>query len=393
MRLVCVGGGPAGLVTAVSLKRADPRHAVTVLERKPVDTEHGWGLTVSEEMLAALRETDPEIADSIAAGSAPWAGQELFIRGERAERHGDGYAIGRPELVRILTDRARALGVDIRFGETGEIEAVRNEADVVALCDGMNSASRTALAEVFGTKIQTGSNHYVWLGTTARLEAFRFAFVRTPAGWIWFYGYPYDDARGTCVVECPAETWRGLGFEDLRSADAINKLEDIFGEHLGGGRLIGRADDASGLEWSNFQTITNDRWHTDNLVLVGDAAHTAHFSIGSGTKLALADANALASSLAKHGPTPTAFIDYEAKRRPETEAAQTVARHSAQFFEEIERYLDLPADMLLTVLRARRHAWLRYIPPKLYARTFALTERVPPLRDARERIRHRIRKV
>jgi 2-polyprenyl-6-methoxyphenol hydroxylase-like FAD-dependent oxidoreductase len=392
MRLVCVGGGPAGLVLAISLKRADSRHAVTVLERQSDDTEEGWGLTIPDDLLAALRETDPDIAAEIAAWAAPWAGQQLFVRGERADQEGRGYAIGRPYLLRILTARARELGVEVRFGEQGEIAAIRDTADVVALCDGMNSASRNALAAAFGTNIDIAPNKYVWLGTTAKLEAFTFAFVRTPAGWIWFYGYPYDDARGTCVVECTAETWSGLGFEHQTRADAIEHLEDIFRDHLAGGRLIGRGNETPDLEWFNFKWITNDRWHSENLVLVGDAAHSTHFSIGSGTKLAIADAKALASSLAQHGPTSPAFIDYEARRRPETHAAQDVARHSAAFFEHIERYADLPADMFLTVLRARRHAWLPRVPPRLYANTYALTQRVPALRHARERLRSRIRK-
>ncbi len=392
MRLVCVGGGPAGLVLAIALKRADAQHSVSVLERNNGLGENGWGLTISEEMLVALRESDTELAERMAACAAPWDGQRLFIRDERADQEGRGYAIGRPRLVGLLADRARALGVEVRCGEPADLDTVRREADVVALCDGMNSASRTALAEAFGTKIELGVNKYVWLGTTEGLDAFTFAFVQTPAGWIWFYGYPYDDTRGTCVVECSTDTWKGLGFPQQCASDALKLLEEIFQGRLAGGTLVGRGDPNAALEWNNFQTITNDRWHSDNLVLVGDAAHTTHFSIGSGTKLAFSDANALARSLALGGPTSSALADYEAQRRPETLAAQTIARRSAEFFEHADEYLDLRADMLLTVMRARRHAWLRRVPPSLYARTYAITQTLPGLRHVRDRIRARIRK-
>ena len=306
----------------------------------------------------------------------------LDRQGERTELEGSGYGIGRSTLLDVFVARATELGVCIKFAHDVTSAADLPDADIVVAADGANSVVRQLAPEQFGTDIAVGRNKYVWLGTSKIFDLFTFAFAHTDAGWIWCHAYTFDPFTSTFIVECPPETWTGLGFDTLNAADTIAQLEKIFADQLGGAPLehLGR-DDSVG--WLNFRTLTNECWHSNNTVLMGDAAHTTHFSIGSGTRLALQDAIALAAELQAQPAPRLAFTAYEAKRRSELLRPQAEARCSAAWFENVDRYVDLSSGELFVLLRARRDPLLPRIPPKLYYRVYAAVERVGFLRKLR----------
>jgi anthraniloyl-CoA monooxygenase len=385
MRIVCVGGGPAGLYLAILLKQADQHHRVTVLERKPQHCGDGWGVVFWDDLLADLDSTDPETAQLVRERARRWQGQHLVLDGERIEHEGRGYGIARSTLLDVLAQRATDVGVDLQF-DSDVVSASELDADVIVASDGANSIVRQGDANQFGTHVDVGRNMYVWLGTNKMFDAFTFAFAQTDAGWIWFHAYAFDDCASTCIVECASDTWKGLGFDTRSAPDSIALLEKIFSSHLDGQRLISPRHDVAALPWLKFKTVTNERWHTDKTVLVGDAAHTTHFSIGSGTRLAFEDAIALADAL-QHAATPqAAFAAYEQRRRAALRSTQHDACRSAQWFEEVTRYTDLAAPAFFALLRARRDPVLPHVPPRLYYALYAPVERSPALRNLRQRI-------
>jgi len=385
MRIVCVGGGPAGLYLAILMKQADQRHHVTVLERKPQHCRDGWGVVFWDDLLGDLHSTDPETARLVGERARQWHGQHCVLNGERIEHEGRGYGIARSALLDVLAQRAADVGVDVQF-DTDVVNASELDADVIVASDGANSILRQADPDRFGTHVAVGRNMYVWLGTDKIFDAFTFAFEQTDAGWIWFHAYAFDGCASTCIVECTSDTWKGLGFDTRSAPDSISLLEKIFANHLNGHRLISPRQDVAALPWLKFKTVTNQRWHSDKTVLVGDAAHTTHFSIGSGTRLALEDAIALADAL-QHGETPqTAFVAYEHSRRAALRTTQHDARRSAQWFEDVTRYTDLTAPAFFALLRARRDPVLPHVSPKLYYALYAPVERNAALRNLRHRI-------
>jgi 2-polyprenyl-6-methoxyphenol hydroxylase-like FAD-dependent oxidoreductase len=264
------------------------------------------------------------------------------------------------------------------------------DADVVVACDGANSVLRRAGQDRFGTTIGVGRNKYVWLGTTRVFDAFTFAFVKTDAGWIWFHAYAFDARTSTCIVECSPETWKGLGFDTLSASESLQALEEIFASQLDGEPLISGSDDEA-LPWLNFRTVTNERWYSHQTVLMGDAAHTTHFSIGSGMRLAFQDAIALAAELQRHGTPEIAFAAYEKSRRAAIARPQHEAHFSRRWFEESVRYVHLSAPALFVVLRARRDPILARVPPRLYSRLYTTVDKVGVLRMLRRRIGPRAR--
>ncbi|MEU8469691.1 FAD-dependent monooxygenase [Streptomyces sp. NPDC029006] len=361
MKVVCVGGGPAGLYLAILLKRQDPSHDITVHERGPEGSTYGWGVTYWRGLLDKLRAHDPESARAIEEHSVRWNEGVAHVRDLAARHHGDeGFGIGRHRLLDLLAGRARALGVRLEFESAiGEPPAA---ADLVVAADGVHSALRTRHAGHFGTRITAGRNHYIWLGTTKVFDAFTFAFTETGHGWIWAYGYGYGDGHSTCVVECSPETFTGLGLDRADRSEGLVLLEKLFAGVLDGHPLIARP----GASWLTFRTLTNRTWHHGGLVLLGDAAHTTHYSIGAGTTLALEDAMCLAGALKEHAALPDALAAYERRRQAELLSVQSAARYSAQWYENLPRYIHLPPHRMFALLGQRHSPLLPYVPPQLY---------------------------
>ena len=373
MRIACLGGGPAGLYFAIAMKRRDPRHEIVVVERnRPHDT-FGWGVVLSDETLANLTASDPESADAIRRAFVYWDDIAVFYRGSVTRSSGHGFCgIGRKRLLNILQDRARALGVTLQFETEFENADRYREYDLVVAADGANSKIRTALADVFKPDIDVRACKYIWLGTTQRFQdAFTFIFEETEHGWIWAHAYQFDAETATFIVECSDATWRRFGFDAMSQDETLATCERIFAKNLGTHRLETNAAHVRGsAAWLNFRRVLCEKWSHENLVLMGDAAATAHFSVGSGTKLALESAIALAEYLHTEPSMAAAFDRYEQERRTEVLRLQSAARNSTEWFEQVERYLHLdPVQFnyaLLTRsqrishenLRARDKVWL-----------------------------------
>ncbi|MFI5966845.1 FAD-dependent monooxygenase [Streptomyces asoensis] len=380
MKVACVGGGPAGLYLSILLKRQDPSHEVTVHERNPEGSTYGWGVTYWQGLLDRLRACDPESARAIEEHSVRWT-QGVAHVGDLATRQpGDeGHGIGRHRLLEILAARARALGVRLEF--ESEVNAGNlPDADLVVAGDGVHSALRTRHAEDFGAELTPGRNSYVWLGTTKVFDSFTFAFVETGHGWIWCYGYPFSDEQSTCVIECAPETLAGLGLDRADEGDRLARLEKLFAHILDGHPLIGRPAADGGTQWLTFRTLTNRAWYRGNLVLLGDAAHTTHYSIGAGTTLALEDAIALADALRESPGLPQALARYQQERKSALLSQQSAARYSAQWYENLTRYIHLPPERMFALLGQRHSPLLPYVPPQLYYRLDRAAGRMKALR-------------
>ncbi|MEV0596998.1 FAD-dependent monooxygenase [Nonomuraea cavernae] len=371
MKVACVGGGPASLYFSILMKRTDPSHDITVYERNPAGSTYGWGVTYWDELLSNLHGADPESAKAIEESSVQWDSWAARIH-DRAvvtvEYGEEGFGLGRHRLLSILTERARSLGVDVVFEReiAGEEEVA--DADLVIAGDGVNSVLRERHAEHFGTEVAVGRNMYIWLGTTRTFEAFTFAFTETEHGWIWCYGYRFDEDQSTCVIECSPATWSGLGLDEANEADCLGLLEKLFAGVLDGHPLIGRSQADGGAHWLNFRTVTNRTWFRGNLVLLGDAAHTTHYSIGAGTALALEDAAVLVNALHTGMELEPALTGFERSRKATLRAPQRAARCSARWYECLPRYIGLPPEQLIAVLGRRHSRVLPYVPPRLYYR-------------------------
>ena len=375
MKVLCLGGGPAGLYFAISMKLRDPAHQVTVLERNRANDTFGWGVVLSDEALARMRDNDPESAATIKAQFAYWDDIAVVHNGVRTVSGGHGFAgIGRKALLVILQARARELGVDLQFEtEFKSAEAYRRDYDMVIACDGINSAVRREYAEVFKPDIETRRCKFVWLGTHQKFDdAFTFIFERTRHGWVWAHVYQFDATTATFIVECSPETWDRWGFEAMSKEATVEACRAIFASHLGGHDLMSNAAHLRGSAvWMQFPRVICEKWYHGNVVLMGDAAATAHFSIGSGSRLAFDSAIALADYVQSEPTLEQAFVRYQDERRIEVMRTQSAARNSLEWFEEVERYLDLApqqfAYSLLTRsqrishenLRLRDPAWLR----------------------------------
>ena len=368
MRIACLGGGPAGLYFAIAMKRRDPDHEIVVVERnRPADT-FGWGVVLSDETLTNLNASDPDSAAAIQRAFVYWDDIAVFYRGTVTRSSGHGFCgIGRRRLLTILQDRARELGVTLQFDTEVESADRYRDYDLVVAADGANSKTRAALAHVFKPDIDVRACKYIWLGTRQRFhDAFTFIFEETEHGWIWAHAYQFDAETATFIVESSEATWRRFGFDAMSQEETLASCERVFAAHLGGHRLLAN----TGLGWLNFRRVLCERWSHENLVLLGDAAATAHFSVGSGTKLAFESAIALAGYLHSEPTLAAAFQRYEQERRTEVLRLQSAARNSTEWFEHIDRYLHLdPVQFnysLLTRsqrishenLRARDRIWL-----------------------------------
>lgn len=346
MKIVCVGGGPAGLYSAVLAKLSSAADEVTVVERDPPDATHSWGVTFGEDFLDDLHDNDPDSARAIHEAATVWSEQVVRVADRPPVHLGGkyGYSLGRARLLEILGERCRELGVRFEFGR--EItSADQVDADLVVAADGVGSRLRTAHAEHFGTTLTPGRNRYVWLGTSRISPVFTFAFEPTPAGWVWFYAYPSTASASTCIVECAPQTWTGLGLDAMEPSAGLQVLEGIFDRALEGHRLLEPPGGLGPAPWRNFREVRNATWRRGNTVLVGDAAHTTHFGIGSGTVLAVQDSIALAAALRTcGGDLATALPTYDARRRPELDPVQAMARRSMHWFENVDSEIATGAD-------------------------------------------------
>jgi anthraniloyl-CoA monooxygenase len=344
LKIACIGGGPAGLYFAISMMLRDPRHEVHVFERNAEGVTFGWGVVFSDQTVENLMANDPVSGQVIADEFAHWDDIDVHIHGACIRSSGHGFiGIGRKRLLEILAGRACELGVEIHY-ETECAPGLDAWADwdLVIAADGINSRFREAYAEHFGVDVQERANRFVWLGTPKTFDAFTFAFEKTEAGWIWAHAYRFADDCSTFIVECSESTWRGLGFDRMDQAEALAICERIFAKYLDGRPLLSNATHLRGSAvWLKFRRIICERWHHDKVILLGDAAHTAHFSIGSGTKLALEDAIKLAEVLNRPGlDRIDALAEYQAERNLEVLKLQNSARNSTEWFETVERYLD-----------------------------------------------------
>lgn len=383
MKMSCIGAGPAGLYLAILMKNRDPRHDVTVYEQNPAGVTHGWGVVYWDDLIHDLRANDPETAREIVDQSFLWVDQTVDIKGQKPVRGtGGGYSMRRQRLLDILSRRATELGVTIHYDTEIDPMADLSDSDVVVASGGVGSRLRRQHASEFKTQAVPGRNKYVWLGTTRVFHSFEFAFVPTEAGWIWFHAYGFEHGMSTLIVECTPETWAGLGFDRLGTDESLARLEAIFAEHLDGHKLLGQARDNK-LPWLNFSLVTNEKWHTQNVVLVGDAAHTTHFSIGSGTRLAIQDSISLAKHLHEQPDVPSAFRAYETERKLALLRPQKEARFSARWYENIARYSHLAAPQFSTVMLSRRSPLVAILPPWMYCKLDGLTRNVSLLRKMR----------
>ena len=382
MKIVCLGGGPAGLYLALLMKMQNPRHDVTVVERnKPYDT-FGWGVVFSDATMDNMRACDPVTAEEIEQAFNHWDDIELLFKGQRIRSGGHGFVgIGRKRLLNILQARCEALGVKLVFETEAESDLDYPDADLIIASDGINSRIRTNYADHFRPDIVTRPNRYIWLGTHKLYDAFTFDFQRTEHGWFQAHIYKFDEQTTTFIVECPEQVWLAHGLDRADPDQSIAFCEQLFADNLQGAKLMTNARHLRGSAWLNFQRVVCEQWWLKNaqgnhVVLMGDAVHTAHFAIGSGTKLAIEDAIELARQFARLGDDPAHIPDvltaYQEARRIETLRLQNAAWNAMEWFEVCgQRYCDqlAPEQFMYSMLtrsqrishenlRLRDRAWL-----------------------------------
>ena len=347
MKIVCIGGGAAGLYFAALMKKADPEHDVTVLERNRPDDTFGFGVVFSDATLENFAEADPETHEEIVRSFAHWDDIEIHHDGAIVTSAGHGFAgMSRQALLDLLQRRCAHLGVKLEFQVEVANLTPYADADLILASDGVNSTVRALHAEHFHPHVDWRPNRFVWLGTTYAFPAFTFIFKEDRHGLWRVHAYRYADQRSTFILETTEETWRRSGLLDATEDDTVAFTERLFAEELRGHPILKNRS-----LWRSFPTIRNERWSHGNVVLVGDAAHTAHFSVGSGTKLAMEDAIALSQALRRHADVPAALAAYEAERRREVESLQRAAQVSLEWFETTERYRRLePLQFAMTHL-------------------------------------------
>ncbi|HUF47536.1 MAG TPA: bifunctional salicylyl-CoA 5-hydroxylase/oxidoreductase [Vicinamibacterales bacterium] len=372
MKIAVVGGGPAGLYFALLLKKARPAFDITVVERNRRDDTFGWGVVFSDQTLGNFRTADAATFERITASLAQWDDIDVHVRDRVITSRGHGFSgIARKKLLNILQARCEETGVVLRFQAEvrDDADLARHglaDADLIVAADGVNSAWRARHAAAFGPELDVRTARYIWLGTTFPFEAFTFYFVENAHGVFQAHCYRFDADTSTFIVECDEASWRQAGFDRLDMAGTVAACEALFASWLKGHRLQSNAPPAA-PPWSTFVRVRNQSWCHGRVVLVGDAAHTAHFSIGSGTKLAMEDAIALARALASDRPAADALADYQAERMTEALRLQNAARNSMEWFEHVKRYVHLDPEQftysLLTRSQRVSHENLRLRDP------------------------------
>jgi len=344
MNIVCLGGGPAGLYFGISMKLRDPRHDITIYERnRPGDT-FGWGVVFSDQTVDNLIANDPESGEWIKDEFIHWDKIDCYVNGQIESSDGHGFiGLGRKRMLQLLHKRCEELGVNLMFEHEFEVDDLTSsfpDADLIVAADGLNSKIRNANLDIFECTVDVRPNKFVWLGTNQKFEdAFTFIFEKTEKGWIWAHCYQFDDKTSTFIVECNPDVYDAFGFEEMTHTESAETCRKIFEKYLDGNELMSNADHVRGSAWINFPFVLCRNWiKDDRIVLIGDAAHTAHFSIGSGTKLGLEDSISLADHLNNSHTIPAALKAYQSEREVDALRLQNAARNAMIWFENVPRY-------------------------------------------------------
>ncbi|HEX6262840.1 MAG TPA: FAD-dependent monooxygenase, partial [Actinomycetota bacterium] len=338
MRILTLGGGPAGLYASLLLKRLDPSHDIRIVERNPHDATYGWGVVFSDRTLTEFREADYPTYRRITDDFILWDAIDIHYRGGVIRAGGQGFSgISRKKLLLILQERCGQLGIPMTFEHEFEDWGVLGDFDLVLAADGANSFTRKRFESAFRPSISQGRARFIWFGTTRPFDSFTFIFREHEHGLFQVHAYPFEGATSTFIVECHEDVWRRAGLDAATTEETMAFCEDLFAAELRGHRLLSNKS-----EWISFPTIKTASWRHENVVLLGDSAHTAHFSIGSGTKLAMEDSIALAEAFERHPEDLDAALDdYEMERRPAVERFQLAAAQSQAYFEDLRRYLHM----------------------------------------------------
>ena len=350
MRIACLGGGPAGLYFAILMKKANPSHDITVIDRNAADNTFGWGIVFSDKTMDGFRDADEQVVNEIEANFHHWDDIDVHFKGRKITSGGHGFCgIARLKLLQIFQSRAAELGVKMLWEqEITDPDIYANEYDLVVGADGVFSTTRAKHEAHFNPRIDLRTNRFIWLGTKKKLDAFTFAFKQTEFGWFNLHAYRFNEEMSTFIVETPETTWLKAGMDKFEADQSIAFCENLFADLLDGNKLISNARHLRGSAmWLKFNRVLCERWHKDNIVLIGDAAHTAHFAIGSGTKLAMEDAISLAKVLnSSEGTVPERLARYQAEREIEALKLQSAARNRMTWFEDIERYVHMEPEQL-----------------------------------------------
>ncbi|MEO7966980.1 MAG: FAD-dependent monooxygenase, partial [Gemmatimonadaceae bacterium] len=376
MRVAVLGGGPAGLYFSLLLKKANPAHHVALYERNAPEVTFGWGVVFSDQTLENYRQADEETYRAITDNFAHWDDIDIHVRGRTITSGGHGFSgIARKSLLQILQRRASSLGVELHYrteiaDETDFPDIVGAPPDLIVAADGVNSTFRRKYAAEFGARVDARTARYIWLGTTKLFDAFTFIFIQTETGVYQVHAYRFNDAQSAFIVECDDASWRAAGFDTMNAAETITVAEQMFAPWLDGHRLEFNATPHRVREpWVTFLRVSCERWQFKNIVLLGDSAHTAHFSIGSGTKLAMEDAIALAREIAtiaerddrEDQPHADELVNelaqatarYQSQRVTEVLRLQNAARNSMEWFENVKRYITLEPEQFAYSLLTR----------------------------------------
>jgi anthraniloyl-CoA monooxygenase len=350
MRIKIIGGGPAGMYFAILMKKADAAQEITIYERNGPDDTFGWGVVFSGKTLSNLREADAQSHAEITRGFEAWDNVDVVHRDQKISIHGNSFSgIARLRLLKILQRRCEELGVEINFrNEIADIDSSRVDCDLLVGADGVNSLVRDTFKEKFRPDLSARPNKYIWYGTNQLFHGLTLTFRETPAGVFAAHSYKFNQTTSTFIVECDPQTWTSARFAEMSDEDAWAYLAEVFAPDLNGQPLL-----SNNSKWINFVLVKNTRWSFENVVLLGDALHTAHFSIGSGTKLALEDAITLKESFDEASNVAAALQRFEALRKPIIEDYQAAAYESMLWFENARQYMHLAPIELAYVLMTR----------------------------------------
>jgi anthraniloyl-CoA monooxygenase len=368
MKINIIGGGPAGMYFAILMKKADARRELTIYERNGPDDTFGWGVVFSGRTLTNLREADAPSHAEITSDFEAWDNVDVVHGDEKISIHGNSFSgIARIRLLKILQSRCEDLGIRIKFHtEINDLSSLISDCDLFVGADGVNSTVRQTFSDQVKPDLSTRPNKYIWYGTNQLFHGLTLTFRKTSAGVFAAHSYKFDATTSTFIVECDPRTWANAGFEDLSEDETRAYLENVFAGDLGGRQLL-----SNNSKWINFLLVKNANWHFDNVVLLGDALHTAHFSIGSGTKLAMEDAIALAQCFKHKAEVSEALRRFETERKPVIEAYQAAAQESMLWFENAQDYMQLAPIELAYVLMTRSgridHETLRRRDPDFIA--------------------------